>query len=66
MHINGNKYWDPFREGQINALGRVQKKAAKFGQHTNYSAWENLAQCRKIARIGALFKAYSGEWHGKL
>ena len=27
--------WDPYREGQISALERVQKKAAKFAHHTN-------------------------------
>jgi hypothetical protein len=56
--------WDPYREGQINALERVQKKAAKFAighNHRNGSDWESLAQRRKIARLCALFKAYSGE-----
>jgi len=27
--------WDPFREGQINSLDRVRKKAAKFANLTN-------------------------------
>jgi hypothetical protein len=56
--------WDPYREGQINALDRVQKKTAKFARghnHRNGSDWESLAQRRKIARICALFKAYTGE-----
>jgi len=39
----------------------VQKKAAKFANHTNDSVWEILAQRRRIARICAPFKAYSGE-----
>jgi len=26
--------WDPWREGQINALDRVQTKAAQFTNHT--------------------------------
>ena len=26
---------DPYREGQITALDRVQKKAAKFAHHKN-------------------------------
>jgi hypothetical protein len=47
--------------GQINALDRVQKKAAKFANHTNDSVWETLTQRRRIARICALFKAYTGE-----
>lgn len=37
------------------------KKAAKFEYHTNDSVGETLAQCRMIARICALFKAYVGE-----
>jgi hypothetical protein len=32
--------WDPYREGQISALDRVQKKAAKFIHHTNSPNWE--------------------------
>jgi hypothetical protein len=26
-------YWDPYREGQINALDGVRKKPAKFANH---------------------------------
>jgi hypothetical protein len=36
-------------------------KAAKFANHINNSVWETLAQCRKMARICALFKAHTGE-----
>ena len=54
-------YWDPYREGQMHALERVQKKAAKFAYHTKGSNWERLSQRRKISRICALSKAYSGE-----
>jgi hypothetical protein len=57
----GAACWDPYREGQINALDRVQQKAAKFANHTSDSNWETLAQRRKTARICALFKAYTGE-----
>ena len=39
----------------------MQKKAAKFAHHTNISNWETLASRRKLPRIRALFKAYSGE-----
>jgi hypothetical protein len=39
----------------------MQKKAAKFAHHTNSSNWENLASRRKLSRICALFKAFSGE-----
>jgi hypothetical protein len=60
----GAACWDPYREGQINALERVQKKAAKFARghnHRNGSDWESLAQRRKTFRLCALFKAYTGE-----
>jgi len=53
--------WDLYREGQIHTLDRVQKKAAKFAHHTNELNWETLSQSRKISRICALCKAYSGE-----
>ena len=53
--------WDPYRERQISALDRVQKKAAKFAHHTTSPHWETLASRRKLSRICALFKAYSGE-----
>ena len=53
--------WDPYREGQINALDRVQKKGAKFSHYTNSPNWEILASRRKLPRKCALFKAYSGE-----
>jgi hypothetical protein len=53
----GAACWDPYREGQISALDRVQKKAAKFAHHTNSPHWETLASRRKLSRICALFKA---------
>ena len=31
----GAACWDPYREGQIGALDRVQKKAAKFAHYMN-------------------------------
>jgi hypothetical protein len=57
----GAACWDPYREGQIIALGRVQNKAAKFAHHTIYPHWEILASRRELSCICALFKAYSGE-----
>jgi hypothetical protein len=39
----------------------VQKRAAKFAYQTNRSNWETLESRRKLSRIYALFKAYSGE-----
>jgi hypothetical protein len=53
--------WDPYREGEINALDRVQKKAAKFANHTKDSVWKTLAQRRQIARICSHFKAYTAK-----
>jgi hypothetical protein len=58
----GAEYWDPYRECQINALDSVQKKVAKFAHHRSSLVWESLAQPRKIARICALFKVYTGQW----
>jgi len=41
--------WDRYREGQVSALNRVQKRAAKF------------AQRRLIARICALLRHSPGD-----
>jgi hypothetical protein len=60
-YIYGAACWDPYREGQIREPDRVQKKAAKFAHHTNSHTWESLASRRKIARLGALYRAYCGE-----
>jgi hypothetical protein len=57
----GAACWEPCREGQIYALDRVQTKAAKFANHMSESNWETLSQRKKISRVYALFKAYSGE-----
>ena len=57
----GAACWDQNRKGQITALDRVQKKAAKFAHHKNSPNWETLALRRKLSCICALFKAYSGE-----
>jgi hypothetical protein len=48
----------------INALHRVQKKAALFADHTKESDWETFAQRRTITRLCALFKFYflEREW----
>jgi len=63
----GSAYWDSCREGEINELDRVQKKAAQFTNHTKDSDWETFAQRRTIARLCALFEAISGEraWKAK-
>jgi len=51
--------WDPHREGRVSSLNRVQKRAAKFANNINESVWETLAQCRLIARICTLVRAYT-------
>ena len=57
----------PYREGQVSALNRVRKRAAKFANNMNKSVWETLVQRRTIARICALFKVYTGRraWKAK-
>ena len=57
----GTACWDPYRKGQISALDREQKKAAKFAHLTNSSNRKTLASRRKLSRICAPFKAYYGE-----
>ena len=57
----GAACWDPYREGQVRALDRVQKRAAKFALNTSRPNWETLASRRKLSRVCALYKAYSGE-----
>jgi hypothetical protein len=50
-HHHGAACWDPYREGQINALDREQQKAAKFANYTTDLNWETLARRRKTARL---------------
>jgi hypothetical protein len=57
----GAACWVPCREGQINALDRVQKKVAQFTNRTKEFDWETLAQRRTLARLCALFKTNSVE-----
>ena len=38
----------------------MQKRTAIFANNINESGWETLAQRRLVARICALFKAYTG------
>jgi hypothetical protein len=57
----GAACWYPYREGQISALDRVQKNGARFSHHTNSPNWETLVSRRKLSRVCAFFKAYSGE-----
>jgi len=52
---------DPYRECQIGALDCVQNKAAKFVHHSGGSDWESLVQCRRIARMCAVYRVYTGE-----
>ena len=57
----GAACWDPCREEQKNSLDRVQKKTARFTNHTKGSDWGTLAQRRMTARLCALFEVYCGE-----
>jgi len=57
----GTACWDPYREGQIRALDRVQSKAASFAHNRKNPNWETLTSRRELSRICALFKAYSGD-----
>ena len=52
--------WDPYSEGQVSVLNRVQKRAAEFTNSINESGWETLTQRRLIARICTFFKTYIG------
>ena len=62
----GAACWDPYREGQLSALDRVQKKAAKFAHRTSSPNWGNLGSRRKLSRLCTLFKVYSGNERGRL
>jgi hypothetical protein len=42
----GASCWDSHREGQINALDCMPKRAAKFANHKNHSVWEIMVQRR--------------------
>jgi len=57
--------WDSYRESQLSALNRVQKRVANFVNNINESEWETLAQRKLIAQICALLKAYTGGWAWK-
>ena len=54
--------WDPYRKRLVSAFNRVQKRASIFANNKNYSGWETFAHRRLIARICALFKAYTRGW----
>jgi hypothetical protein len=43
----GAACWDPYREGQIYALDRVQNKANKCAYHMSESNWKH---CRGVER----------------
>jgi len=55
----GSVFWDPCREGQINASDRVQKEAAEFTVHMKDCDWETLAQQDDSMLMRTY--AYSGE-----
>ena len=47
--------------GTNKCVRQGAKESGQICNHTNSSNWENLASRRKLSRICALFKAYSGE-----
>jgi len=51
--------WDQYKEDQVSALNRVQKRAAKFANNINELGCETLPYRRLIARMCALFKVYT-------
>jgi len=62
----GSECWDPCREGQTNALDRVQKKATQFTDHAKDSEWETLAQRRTITRYAHFLQRTLGNGLRKL
>jgi hypothetical protein len=59
----GAACWDPCREGQINALERVQKEAASFTNHTKYL---NLGSATTTAGYVHFLKSTVGNGLGKI
>ena len=57
--------WDPYREGQVSALNREQKRAAKFANNINDSGWGTLAQRRLIAEYAPFSRPTLGDGLGK-
>jgi hypothetical protein len=51
--------WDPCREGQVGALERLHKTAAKFA-NTYHTGWHTLAERRIVAQLCSLYKAHTG------
>ena len=56
----GAACWDPYREGQIHALDKVQKKAAKFAHLTNESNWETLSHAYVLSSKRTMEKGRGG------
>jgi hypothetical protein len=50
---------DPYREGQVGALDRLQKRAAKFA-NTDQMGWETFAGGTIVARLCSFYNAYIG------
>ena len=61
----GAAYWDPCTAGQINASDRVQMKPFNLLIIRRNATGKPLAKRSTIARLCALFKAYSLEWAWK-
>jgi hypothetical protein len=51
---------DTYRERQVGALNRVQRRAAKFANNADRTGRESLEERIMVSRLCALFKAYTG------
>ena len=58
----GTACWVLYKEGQISAFHRVQRKRLNFVHHTSNSSWENFASRRTFSCLCALLKRHFGEW----
>ena len=56
----GAACWDPYREGQISALDRVQKKAAKFRIESYHAYVSSSKRTLGNARGSLLVTDYNG------
>jgi hypothetical protein len=58
--------WDPYRKGQIDALNRVQRRAAKFANNADQTGWEALAERRRVPDYAPFSRHAQEDGLGKL
>ena len=56
----GSARWDSWKEGQINALDRVEKTPAQFTNHTKDSDWETWLSVGRYSAYVHLLKRTRG------